>query len=187
MKLRIFLALTALCLLITACGMQEQTRSIPEDTAQKSVETGASREPAQIGNPWRDVTQEEAKALCPALFTVPEGAGNVNWSVMETEGSNPLVQLVFDLDGLRFTARAQETGANKSFSHGMYYEWTVEEPFTFSGTNISGSCYRYLSEEETADLMTWYDAESGVSYSLFTTAKSLDGFDLQAIAERIKP
>ena len=43
--------------------------------------------------------------------------------------------------------------------------------------------FRFIGEEGYADLCTWYDAESGVSYSLSVTAKDLDGFDLLAIAE----
>ena len=38
-----------------------------------------------------------------------------------------------------------------------------------------------------ADLCTWYDIEIGISYSLSTTAKDLDGFDIQGIVEAMYP
>ncbi len=35
------------------------------------------------------------------------------------------------------------------------------------------------------DLITWYDIEIGIAYSLTTAAADLDGFDIQAVAEQM--
>ncbi|WP_292213581.1 hypothetical protein [Butyrivibrio sp.] len=34
-------------------------------------------------------------------------------------------------------------------------------------------------------MITWYDVEIGISYSLSTQDKDLDGFDIQAVAEQM--
>ena len=52
---------------------------------------------------------------------------------------------------------------------------------------MKGTYYRFVGEEEWADLCTWYDEENGASYSISVTSKDLDGFDLQAIAEMLSP
>ena len=44
---------------------------------------------------------------------------------------------------------------------------------------------RYVGDTEWADVINWYDFETGAAYSLSTVAPDLDGFDLQAIAEAI--
>ena len=49
----------------------------------------------------------------------------------------------------------------------------------------AGTYYRFIGTDEWADLCIWYDTTKGVSYSLSVTAKDLDGFDLQAIAEAL--
>ena len=99
-----------------------------------------------------------------------------------------LVQLSFDLDGNNFTAREQRTGSKDVDQSGMYYEWTNREESVLQNGNGGGiPCilYRFIGEDETADLCTWYDEESGVSYSLSVVAEDLDGFDLRAVAESI--
>ncbi len=35
------------------------------------------------------------------------------------------------------------------------------------------------------DLLTWYDYEIGIAYSVSVEADDLDGFDLEAIAEQM--
>ena len=156
------------------------------DTAQAAGSTS-------IANPWRDITEAEARALYPDIFVVPAGAENAVWSTLDAptepdEAAGPLVQLDFDLDGNSFTAREQRTGSKDVDQSGMYYEWTNREESVLQNGNGGGiPCilYRFIGEDETADLCTWYDEESGVSYSLSVVAEDLDGFDLRAVAESI--
>ncbi len=158
-----------------------------------AVEETKEPEPARLANPWRSVTEPEAKALCPNSFAAPEGAGNVRWSVMESAAGTSgvlgaLVQLSFDLDGNSFTAREQLTGDKEADLSGMYYEWTAQTGGVLANWNGAAcSCFRYVGENEWADLCAWYDVETGVSYSVGVTAKDLDGFDLQAVAEALSP
>ena len=106
---------------------------------------------------------------------------------METD-SHALVQLSFDLNGDSFTARAQVTGDRTADISGMYYEWTQQDDVTLANWadgQMKGKYYRYISKDEWADLCTWYDEETGISYSVSVSSKDLDGFDLQAIAEAL--
>ena len=140
---------------------------------------------SQLANPWREITEEEAKALCPLSVAVPDGAENVQWSVMES-AEEPLVQLSFDLDGNFFTARAQVTGDPEADISGMYYDWTYQREESLKNWG-DAPCrsFRFIGDEGYADLCTWYDGENALSYSLGVTAEDLDGFDLLAIAEAL--
>ena len=144
-----------------------------------------------IANPWREVTEEEAKESTPNLFKAPEGATGVTWRIMDDGTSDhPLVELDFDYDGLSFCARAKYGAAEDEDISGMYYDWTVTDDATlatWAGGLMQGKTYRYVGENEYADLITWYDIEVGIAYSLSTTAKDLDGFDIQAVAEAMAP
>lgn len=165
-----------LVLLLAACGKNEAP-------AQTKLQDG---ENTQIANPWREITEDEAKAIYPQSFSVPEGAENAVWRVMETADAPALLELDFDLDGLRFTARQQETGNRDADLSGMYYTWTAQVGMTLRN-GLTGTMYRNISEDGYADVCVWYDEAAGVSYSLSVTAKDLDGFDLQAVAEALFP
>ena len=183
MKKRICL-LIIICMLFTlaACGHGHGAAQTPQ-----------GGEAVQIANPWRDVTEAEAKALCPASFSVPAGAENTRWSAMDAAAEasgvpGALVQLSFDMDGNRFTAREQRTDDRDADISGMYYDWTYqtdETLKTWADGTLTCRCFRCIDESGYADLCTWYDAASGVSYSVSVTAKDLDGFDLLAIAEAL--
>ena len=182
MKKTITLVMLAMILLLAACGQGGAAKETPQ-----------GGEAVQLANPWRDITEEEAKAFCPRSFAAPEGAGNAVWSVLESAADpsglpGALVQLSFDLDGLRFTAREQATGEKEVDQSGMYYEWTVQDQSTLNkwgGGELACSLFRYFGEDGYADLCTWHDPESGVSYSLSVAAADLDGFDIRAVAEAL--
>ena len=50
---------------------------------------------------------------------------------------------------------------------------------------MQGKSYRAADDQGYMDLITWYDIEIGIAYSLSVGAKDLDGFDLQAVAEQM--
>ncbi len=152
------------------------------------VEEDASE---QLANPWRDITEAEAKELCPNSLAVPENARNVLWSALDSAADpsgvpGALVQVFFDLDGSSFTAREQVTGDPEADISGMYYDWTCQTDENLRNWADSVChTYRHIGEDGYADLCTWYDAESGTSYSVSIIADDLDGFDLLAIAEAL--
>lgn len=176
----------------TAAGTAKTQETAQEATPDASKDTAEQN--TQIANPWVEITKEEANQKCTRLFSEPEGAQNVAWSMCESlgdadKGVGPLVQLSFAMDGTEFTARAQQGAAEDADLSGAYYEWTVgPEDVTLAnwgGGNMQGKTYRYIGDNETVDLITWYDVEIGIGYSLTASAKDLDGFDIQAIAEQM--
>ncbi|MBR1670908.1 MAG: hypothetical protein IJ695_09430 [Butyrivibrio sp.] len=195
MKKSIALLLAGMMTLsLAACGESaaETTVSEPAETAaEASAETADAStadkagEAVGLANPWSDISEEEAKEIVPNLFKAPEGAANVKWSVMTSEES-PMVQMTFDLDGSSFTAREQMTGDEAKDISGMFYEWTVQDDVQFTtwgDGNMTGKTYRYVGDSEFADLCTWYDVETGASYSLSVVAPDLDGFDIVGVVE----
>ena len=181
-----------MALSLTACGSDKPEQVSPsESSAAESGQSdnsgpGTDSSSAGLANPWVDTTAEEAASLIPNLFTAPEGATDVTWS--RTEGDKPLIQMAFKQDRLDFTARAQNTGDTAEDISGMYYDWAVESDVTlagWAGGQMPAKLHRYAGSGEYADLCTWYDFETGVSYSLGTVAEDLSGFDIQAVAEAI--
>ena len=154
----------------------------------------AEEEAEAIGmpNPWKDVTIEEAQKAVTPLFSIPEGAENVAVTMMEDpEAESPLVQVNFTLDGMDFIARAQNNTEEKYIDGiGMYYDWTVQEEKElkdWAKDTLTAKFSRYLSENENVDLCTWYDEAAGCGYSLSVASDDLEGFDIMAVVEAMKP
>ena len=147
--------------------------------------------PINMINPWREISEEEARSFFPSGFVVPEGAEDVVWSVMEWADANPLLQLSFDLDGQHYTARMQATDEAETDISGMYYDWadTRENKLQNWGEGeLTATLSRFVGENEyDAELCTWFDAETGISYAVGVTAENLDGFDLLAVVEAMAP
>jgi hypothetical protein len=180
MKRAAAIGLMILLLGLSACGKAE-TEDDPQNNGS-----------AYIANPWRDVSEAEAVERCPDSFGAPAGAKDVRWSVMDSAADasgNPgaLVQLSFELDGLRFTAREQLTGETQIDQSGMYYSWSAqkEDKLRIGADEIACRSFRYVGADEYADLCTWFLADPGVSCSVSVRAEDLDGFDLLAVAEAL--
>ena len=179
-----------------------------ESVENKATETASEEEPeagmgeissgkepeAGMGNPWVEITEEEANKYCPRLFKAPEGAKAQEWLKCEElgdpeKGTQPMIQLSFELDDLNFTARAQYGASEDADISGIYTEWTVgPEDATLAkwgGGHMSGKTYRAINDSGYIDLITWYDVEIGIKYSLSTAAEDLAGFDIQAVAEQM--
>ena len=147
--------------------------------------------PISMANPWREISEEEARNFFPRGFTVPEGAENVVWSVMETADANPLLQLSFDLDGQSYTARMQATDDPEADISGMYYAWADTRENTlqnWGSGEIAARISRFVGGNEyDAELCSWFDAESGISHTVGVRSEDLAGFDLLAIVEAMAP
>ena len=199
-------ALLGVCVLaaasLTACGKADEAvpaveENAPvEETVEEVADTAEEEEEESVGmaNPWVDITEEEANELCLRLFKAPEGATVQGWMKCEDlgdpdKGIGPMIQLSFALDDMNFTARAQQGAAEDTDIAGNYVEWTVgPEDCTLAnwgGGNMAGKMYRSINDTGYVDMITWYDMEIGISYSLSVAAKDLDGFDIQAVAEQM--
>ncbi len=164
----------------------EAEASVEETEEESAAEEESSEEETGLANPWSECSAEEASELVPRLFKMPDGAENVVWSKLDSEVS-PLVQAVFELEGDTFTAREQGTGDEADIS-GLYYEWTEEDEATLSnwgGGAMTAKTYRYVGDEGYVDLCTWYDVETGYSYSLSVEAPDLDGFDILGVVDQM--
>lgn len=147
-----------------------------------------------MANPWVDITEAEANEIVMRLFKMPEGAESLGWMKCEELGDpdkylSPLVQLSFSMDDLIFTARAQQGAAEDADIAGLYVEWT-DGPNDVTLANwgeghMQGKTYRSINDTGYVDLITWYDIEIGILYSLSCAAEDLDGFDIQAVAEQM--
>ena len=163
-----------------------------EKTAEETAAT--EEENTAIGNPWVDITSEEAHEIVPRLFKAPEGAKDEGWMKCEDlgdsdKGIGPMVQLSFILDDLPFTARAQVGAPEDTDIGGNYVEWTYgPEEVTLAnwgGGNMKGKMRRSINDSGYVDELTWYDVEIGILYSLSTASDDLDGFDIQAVVEQM--
>lgn len=205
MKKKLVMMITALTMVagaVTGCGSATETVETAIDAEEVAktdgtdVVTEAASEVVGIANPWVEITEEEANANCAKLFHAPEGATEQVWSMCEALG-NPeeylgsLVQLKFNLDGMDFTARAQQGAAEDADIAGIYTDWTVgPEDVQFANWaagNMTGKTYRAVGESDYTDLVTWYDIEVGIAYSLSVTASDLEGFDIVAVADQMAP
>ncbi len=195
-------------MVMTGCGSQaeapataepetvEAEQEVSEEVAASEETEGAAEEESgetQMANPWKECTEEDAKAACPRLFKAPAEDLAGGWSMMEVKDSKdgvpgPLVQYDFRMEGVDFCARAQYGADENDDIAGMYYDWTASEDVTLAGWgegNMKGKTYRHIEDGWMVDLITWYDYEIGIAYSLSAEAEDLDGFDIQAVAEQM--
>ena len=202
MRKRMFsLSLLVMLLGVSACGAEKQEEAgagqeqVQIETEQKNDAKQENETEQEVGmdNPWREITEEEAAEAIPNLFKAPEGAKVLAWTMLDdaTEANGkagPLVDLQFTLDELIFDARAQVTGDDYVDLSGLSYEWTAQDEVTLAGWgegNMQAKTYRNIGESGMLDLITWYDTEIGISYSLSVAATDLEGFDIQAVAEQM--
>ncbi len=189
-KTYVVLASVMMLALATGCGKEEKTtEATTEATTQAVTATEEAVGGDQVANPWKAITEDEAIAKIPRLFKAPDDAEDVKWSVMESEETKePMVQLDFERDDTDFTARAQVGGKEEDIS-GMYYEWTAKEDVTLSNWgdgNMPAKLYVYSDNGAVENmLITWFDVEVGINYSLGATGKDLDGLDLSAVADQM--
>ena len=151
-----------------------ETTTDSEDTTdtEDSVDT-------QIANPW---TETDATGILNAtgfLMSAPSGASNVTYSYLEEDG---LAQMSYELDDADWTYRMQATEKLSDIS-GMNYSWDLEDEGEVSG--MAANYYGYAGDDEMVQLVCWYDALTGIDYSLSATGTDLDGMDMQAYAESI--
>ena len=101
----------------------------------------------------------------------------------------PLVQMSFELSGTGFNAREQLVGKDEiSDISGMYYEWQLVDKVklvNWGEGNMEGEVYAFNGDDEDAQIILWFDIETGAAYSLSASGPDLDGLDIQAVAEQM--
>ena len=170
----------------TADNKATAAESTAESTTEESTEESNEAETA-IGmpNPWTDSDEQGVLEATGFEIAAPEGATEVSYSYME---ESKLAQVKYVLDDISWVYRMEPADELTDIS-GMYYEWTDEDKSEGTVSGREAVYYGYLapedSDEEDVQLVNWYDAVTGVTYSLSATAKDLDGMDIQAYAEQL--
>ena len=195
MKKKLILTLTAAAVsmaMITGCGSSSETAateaSQTESEAAESTEAeGTESEEDVIGmaNPWIESDEQGVLEATGFDMKAPEGATDVAYSYIP---DNKLAQMQYALDDINWTYRMEPSDELMDIS-GMYYGWTEDDGDKGTVSGREAVYYGYLapedSDEESAQLVNWYDAVTGVTYSLSAVAKDLDGMDIQAYAEKL--
>lgn len=186
-KKRFGLMIFTLMMSVSLCACTKETAPVQESKTDDTVIADDNSDRAV--NPWRECTEQEANNAVPNMFKAPQDAKNISFSMMEAQGENVLVQMTFDLSGTEFCAREQTVSTEKITDiSGMYYDWQLIDRVTMAnwgGGNMVGEARGYHSDDEDAQLILWYDVETGAAYSLSATGPDLDGLDIQAVAEQM--
>ena len=168
---------------ISAGSGDAVVRYVPTETTD-AEQTGAAtgEASAQIANPW---TQSDRQGVADATgfeMTPPEGAENVAYSYTEADS---LAQMTYELNSDKWTYRMQEADELTDIS-GMYYTWDAEEKGEVSGREAIYYSYGGLDNAgDDIQVVNWYDAVTGVTYSLSAVGSDLNGMDIQAHAESL--
>ena len=195
MKKKLILTLTAAAVsmaMITGCGSSSETAateaSQTESEAAESTEaesTESEEDVIGMANPWIESDEQGVLEATGFDMKAPEGATDVAYSYIP---DNKLAQMQYVLDDINWTYRMEPSDELMDIS-GMYYGWTEDDGDKGTVSGREAVYYGYLapedSDEESAQLVNWYDAVTGVTYSLSAVAKDLDGMDIQAYAEKL--
>lgn len=187
----------AACIALSGCasGQKTETTAAAEETtvavtaAEETTEAAAESSAAEnadavgLANPWTDTDQKGIEAATGFTMTAPEGADDIAYRYLASEG---LAELQYTLNGEHWVYRMEMADALTDIS-GIYEEWTSEEDGSVSGRDAKYYSYFHMNDDTIDDvnLVNWYDAVTGVTYSLSVTGSDLNGLDMQACAESI--
>ncbi|MBQ7625381.1 MAG: hypothetical protein IJS65_08930 [Clostridia bacterium] len=140
-----------------------------------------------VANPW---TQSDKQGVLEATgfeMTPPEGAADVSYSYMEKD---KLAQMTYTLDGAEWVYRMQPADKLTDIS-GMYYEWKTEKgevagrEAVFQAWTDAQSASQTVDGAKSVQVVCWYDAVTGVAYSLSASGDELNGMDIKVYAENV--
>jgi hypothetical protein len=193
MRKKVILALSAMAIsaaVMTGCDTSASTAESGNTNTSQAEESSADAETAdaktdtnQLANPWTDTDQEGLASATGFEMTAPDGATDVSYSYMSESG---LAQMTFKLDDTDWVYRMQMADELTDIS-GISIEWDSEEKGIVSDREAIyySSCDMNDEEREDHQLVNWYDAVTGVTYSLSATGTDLNGLDIEAYAENI--
>lgn len=188
MKKKMIMALTVMTIgatVMSGCGTstgQEETETTEAADPAEDQEEDSSTENTQIANPWTESDEQGVAAATGFDMKAPDGATEVSYSYLEEDG---LAQMTYVLEGADWNFRMQATDKLTDIS-GLSYDWTPTDG------NVSWMAASYYGWQENDDvngegvqLVVWYDAVTGVDYSLSASGQDLNGMDIQVYAENI--
>lgn len=184
----IAVVMTAAVLALSGCGASgketaAETKS--EEATEKAEESSSEEAIGGMANPWTESDKEGVLEATGFEIDAPEGATDVTYSYMKED---KLAQLTYKLDEMDWTYRMQPTDKLTDIS-GMYYDWDEDATLEDKVAGLQAVYYVCAapedSDEDSVQMVNWYDAVTGTSYSLSAIGKRLDGMDIQAYAESI--
>lgn len=117
--------------------------------------------PELVTNPLRAATPEEIQTKVGAWMQPPETAALVSWLIID--GQAPLAEMLFMLDGVEYSYRAQAAEGLTDIS-GMNYAFEPRETVRIGG--LEGLVQTSANEEASVGVALWYDDEANLAYSL---------------------
>ena len=117
-----------------------------------------------IANPMQEITDAELIKTYSHGLVLPEGSTEAAYYLYNGD----LFEIRFEKNGVSYAARTAEADSCEDIS-GMYYEWTMEEA-DLAHLGLQGSAKRYIGEEETVDVVNWYDQGSDCRQGIVHTA-----------------
>lgn len=140
-----------------------EKKSLVKDSAVSGAKLNENR-PVVIGmpNPIRESTAEDILNTLGVTFAVPEGAENVQYSVI----GDSLAQMDFVWNNAECTARAEPSGETslKDIS-GFYYNWKNSAELKV-GYNEAKANWTKDENGNSVGICIWWDAAPGIMYSV---------------------
>ena len=140
-----------------------EKKSVVKDSAVSGGRLNENR-PVVIGmpNPIRESTAEDILNTLGVTFSVPEGAENVQYSVI----GDSLAQMDFVWNNAECTARAEPSGETslKDIS-GFYYNWKNSAELKV-GYNEAKANWTKDENGNSVGICIWWDAAPGIMYSV---------------------
>lgn len=130
-------------------------------------------------NPWTELSEEEFSAQSGVTFGKAEGAEGLRWFLMKETG---MAELRFRLQDCELCARICPAEAFTDIS-GIYAPWQAVGAFNLG--RCPGAFWADGGEDAQTRLCLWYDAASGVMYSLSAAGNLPDGLDLVDVAQAV--
>ncbi|MCR4963622.1 MAG: hypothetical protein K6B40_07075 [Firmicutes bacterium] len=156
------------------------------DAGETDGETDAGID--NIANPWTESDQQGVLEATGFSLTAPEGAANIRYSYL---AKSQLAQMRYLRNGAEWVYRIQSTDKLTDIS-GMEFEWLSQEEGAVAGKEAMYYAWsdrepdsQYVDGASGVQVVNWYDAVSGVTYSLSAAGNDLNGMDMQVFAEEI--
>lgn len=171
-------------LMVMMIGMMGMTgcSSSAGQGIQNDKSSGNS-ERTELANPWTESDKQGVEEATGFEMTAPDGATEVAYSYMSEDG---LAQMSYVMDGMKWNYRMQATDALTDIS-GMEYQWLEWTECSVAGLDATYCGYNAASNDatESVQILNWYDAVTGVTYSLSATGKELSDTEMLTYAESL--
>lgn len=183
---KIVLALLLLAISVTmmagcgsSSGQKDSAREQKEENSSVLEELGNNK----ASDLWKESDKQGVAETTGFEMTAPDGATEVSYSYVS---ESKLAQMRYVLDGAKWSYRIQSADELTDISE-LEIKWMDKSEGNVAGKDAVYYAYTELNNEKVNDvqLVNWYDAVSGVTYSLSVFGTDLNGMDIQAYAENL--